>query len=290
MPPHGINFVNEDDAGRMRLALLEEVAHPACPHPDEHLDEVGSRHREEGPARLAGDGLGQERLSRSRRAYQQCPLGEPAAEAGELLRILQELDDLLQLHLGLVRAGHVGKGHLGRVAGKELGLGFPEGEGPAATGLELAQKEEPEPEDHDPGKRGDDDGRDPALRLLGQDGDVGVFQPLDKGFAVGHGQKHLEALGAPAFLGHRVPEVALEPLAVEHFNPSHIALVELLAELGVGEFLGRVPLPAHHLEQGERQQAHHEPESQVLAEVSPVGARGSGWDSVCHLFQVRNER
>ena len=131
---------------------------------------------------------------------------------------------------------------------------------------------------------------DAALRLLGQDGDVGVLQPLDERLAVGHRQQHLEALGAAAVLGHRIAEVTLEPLAVEHLDPRDVALVELLAELGVGEFLGRVPLPAHHLEQRQRQQAHHQPESQVLAEVSPVGARGSGWDSVCHLFQVRNER
>ena len=85
-------------------------------------------------------------------------------------------------------------------------------------------------------------------------------------------------------------EVALQPLAVEDLDPGDVALIELAAELGVGELLGRIALPAHHLEQRQRQQAHQQPEGQVLAQVAPVGARGSGGESVCHLFQVRDER
>ena len=130
----------------------------------------------------------------------------------------------------------------------------------------------------------------PALRLLGQDGHAGSSSRLMNDLAVGHREQHLEALGAPALLGHRAAEVALEALAIEHLDPGDVALVELLAELGVGELLGRIALPAHHLEQGERQQAHQQPERQVLAQVPPVGARGSVRESVCHLFQVRNER
>ncbi len=91
------------------------------------------------------------------RPDQQRALGQPSAEPGELLRILQELDDLLQLDLGLVGTGHVGEGDLGRVAGEQLGLGLPEGEGAVAAGLQLAEQEEPETEDHDPRQRRDDD-------------------------------------------------------------------------------------------------------------------------------------
>ena len=134
---------------------------------------------------------------------QQRPLREPAAEPGELLRILEELDDLLQLHLRLVGTGDVGEGDLGRIAREELCLGFAEGEGAAPAGLELAEQEEPEPEDHDPGKRGDDDRGDPALGLLGSDRDACVLQALDEDLAVGDGQQDLEALSRPAILGHR---------------------------------------------------------------------------------------
>ncbi len=203
VPPDGVDLVDEDDAGRVRLTLLEEIAHPAGADAHEHLDEVRAGHREEGPAGLAGDRLGQQRLAGSRRSHQQRPLGQPTAQPGELLGVLQELDDFLQLDLGFIGPGHVGEGHLGRVAGEELGFGLPEGKRPAAARLELAQQEEPEAENDDPGERGDDDGRDAALGLLGQDGDVGLLQPLDEGFAVGHREQHLEALGAPAVLGHR---------------------------------------------------------------------------------------
>ena len=155
--------------GAWRLALLEQVAHPARADADEHLDEVRAGHREERPPGLAGHRLGEQRLAGARRAHQQRALGQPAAEPGELLRVLEELDDLLQLDLGLVGAGHVGEGDLGRVAREQLRLRLAEGERPAAAGLELAQQEEPEAEDHDPGQRGDDDRRDAALGLLGQD-------------------------------------------------------------------------------------------------------------------------
>ena len=35
-----IDFVDEDDAGRILLGLLEHVAHAACADADEHFDEV----------------------------------------------------------------------------------------------------------------------------------------------------------------------------------------------------------------------------------------------------------
>ena len=63
----GVDLVDEDDARRVRLALLEQVAHAAGADADEHLHEVGARHREERTARLAGDRLGEQRLARARR-------------------------------------------------------------------------------------------------------------------------------------------------------------------------------------------------------------------------------
>jgi hypothetical protein len=44
---HGVDLVDEHDAGRMLLRLLEHVAHARRAHADEHLDEVGARDREE---------------------------------------------------------------------------------------------------------------------------------------------------------------------------------------------------------------------------------------------------
>ena len=76
----------------------------------EHLDERRRRLREELRAGLVRDGLRQQRLAGSRRAVQKDALGHLRAERLERLGIAQELDDLLQLRLGLVDAGDVREG------------------------------------------------------------------------------------------------------------------------------------------------------------------------------------
>ena len=115
---HGVDLVDENDAGGVRLPLFEEVSYPAGPDTDEHLDEVGSRHGEERPPRLPCHCLGQQRLAGSGRAHQQGALRQAAPQAGELLGILQEFDDLLQFHLGLVGPSDIGKSGLRGIAGE----------------------------------------------------------------------------------------------------------------------------------------------------------------------------
>ncbi len=92
-----VDLVDEDDAGRVLLALLEHVAHAAGADADEHLDEIRAGDREERHVRLAGDGAGEQGLAGAGRADQQHALRDLAAEALEFLRVLQELDDLLEL-------------------------------------------------------------------------------------------------------------------------------------------------------------------------------------------------
>ena len=79
----GVDLVDEDEAGRGLLGLLEKIAHAACAHAHEHFDERCARHREEGHARFSGDGLGQERLACARRAHQEHAAGNLAAQAIE---------------------------------------------------------------------------------------------------------------------------------------------------------------------------------------------------------------
>ena len=50
-----VDLVDEHDAGRVLLGLLEHVADTACADTHEHLDEVGARDGEERHARLARD-------------------------------------------------------------------------------------------------------------------------------------------------------------------------------------------------------------------------------------------
>ena len=112
MAAHGVDFVDEDDAGCVLLALLEEVADAACTDADEHLDKVGTGDGEERHVGLTGHGTGKQRLAGSRRSDEKHALGDAPAELLELLRLAQVLDDLLQLFLGFVDAGHILKGDL----------------------------------------------------------------------------------------------------------------------------------------------------------------------------------
>ena len=66
MAADGVDLVDEDDAGGVLLALLEEVADARGADADEHLDEVRAADREEGDVGLAGDGAGEQRLAGSR--------------------------------------------------------------------------------------------------------------------------------------------------------------------------------------------------------------------------------
>ncbi len=102
-----VELVDEDDARRLGLGLLEHIAHPGRANADEHFDEVGAREPEERHARLAGDGLGQQRFARAGRSDQQYAFGNPAAESLIALRRAEKVDHFAQLVDRLVDAGHV---------------------------------------------------------------------------------------------------------------------------------------------------------------------------------------
>ena len=138
MAADGVDLVDEDDAGRVLLRLLEHVAHAGGADADEHLDEVGAGDREERHLGLAGDGAREQRLAGARRADQQHAARDAPAELLELLRVAQELDDLLQILLGLVDAGDVVEGDAAVALGEQLRLGLAEADGagrrPTASG------------------------------------------------------------------------------------------------------------------------------------------------------------
>ena len=106
----GVELVDEDDAGAVAAGLLEQPAHARRADAGVHLDEVGAAGEEERHARFTGDRARQQRLAGSRGADEQHALGDPAAERRESLGFAQEVDDLLDLVLGLVDAGDVLEG------------------------------------------------------------------------------------------------------------------------------------------------------------------------------------
>ena len=104
-----VDLVHEDDARAVALGLVEQVADAAGADADEHLDELRAGDAEERHAGLAGHRPRHEGLAGAGRAHEQHAPRDPGAEGVELLGILQELDDFLELGLGLVHAGHVGE-------------------------------------------------------------------------------------------------------------------------------------------------------------------------------------
>src|SRR4051794_12324189 len=91
----GVDLVHEDDAGRVLLGLLEQVAHTRGAHADEHLDEVRAGDREERHAGLACHGAREKSLTGARRPVEQHSLGDARSQRLELLRVLEELLDLV---------------------------------------------------------------------------------------------------------------------------------------------------------------------------------------------------
>src|SRR5205814_720738 len=102
-----VDLVDEHDAGRVLLALLEQIADARGADADEHLDKVGAADREERNVCLTRDRAREQRLAGSRRAHQQHALRDAAAKLLELLRLAEELDDFLEFVLRLVHAGDV---------------------------------------------------------------------------------------------------------------------------------------------------------------------------------------
>src|SRR5262249_56362030 len=88
----------------------------------------------------------EERLAGTGRSDEKDALGDLAAELLELLRVLQEIDDLPQLFLGLVDAGDVLESDLVLLLGDEPGSRLAEAQRFGAAPLHLAHEEDPDPD------------------------------------------------------------------------------------------------------------------------------------------------
>ena len=107
MASYGIDFVDEDDAGRVLLALLKQIANARSAHADEHFYEVGARNREEGNVSFARNRSRQQGLARSRRSDQKHALRNASAKLLEFLRLAQKFNDFFELFFGFIYPGNV---------------------------------------------------------------------------------------------------------------------------------------------------------------------------------------
>src|SRR5690606_14624447 len=162
----GVDLVDEDDRRGVLLRLAEQLTHPRCAHADIQLDELRAADREEGGPRLARQRTGQERLPGAGRSGEQDAARDTGTEPAESLRIAEVIDDVRDLFLDLLRAGHVVEGNdpLTRPDGLEAAA-------PCRRGADAAG---PEPaEQHEDHHTHGDDGQDAQQEHeIGGDGAV----------------------------------------------------------------------------------------------------------------------
>ena len=121
-----IDLIDEDDAGSLLVRFLEEVADLCGTTADEHLDELGAGDLEERDAGLACDSTCEEGLACARRADKQSATGAACTDLVVLLRVLQEVHDLLQGFLCLVLSCDILEGRVDLFAFDLLGRGLAE--------------------------------------------------------------------------------------------------------------------------------------------------------------------
>ena len=161
-----VNFINEDQAGRVLARLLKHVAHAAGAHADEHLHKVRSADGEEGRVGFARDGFGQQRLAGAGRADHENALGDAPAELLKFLRVLEEFHQLRNLFLRFFDTRHILEGRLVLFLRKHPGLALAEAERAFARHLDLADEEKPdEHADEEDGAEAVDQSEQDRVRL-----------------------------------------------------------------------------------------------------------------------------
>ena len=112
---YSVDLVNEDDRRCIFLCLVEQITDTGCTHAHEHFYKVRTGDREERAACLAGNGSGKQCFTSTRRPHQQDTLRDACAQFSVLPGILQEVHDLFQLVLFLIRTGNIGESRLSGV-------------------------------------------------------------------------------------------------------------------------------------------------------------------------------
>src|SRR6266487_2724152 len=126
MAPDGVDLIDENNAGRGFLALLEHVAHARCADADKHLNKVRAADGKERNVRLACNGAREKRLTSARRPDHQNALWNASAELLKFFGIAQKLDELLHFILCFLDPGDVAKCDFVLIAGEHARFRFPE--------------------------------------------------------------------------------------------------------------------------------------------------------------------
>src|SRR4029077_2231132 len=198
---------------------------------------------------------------------------DAAAEALEFSGIAEELDDLLQILLGLVDARHILEGDPPVRFRQQLGAALAEAERFTPCPLHLPREEDPHPDQRNEGKprhqQRDEPGHVVLLRTGGDRYALAV-EALDQARVIGG--VSLEAAA--------VRERAVDFRALDQ-NVAHATLIDFIQQLREGNVLRRRAL-TRVLEQGEQreqQQNDNHPKGEVpQIGVHPVSFT-AGWAS-----------
>ena len=89
---NSINFIDENNAGRIFLSLFKEISNPTCSYPDKHFYKIRPADAEKRNFRLSGDRFCQHGLPRSGISHQKDSTGYFPSQFFKLFRGRQELD------------------------------------------------------------------------------------------------------------------------------------------------------------------------------------------------------
>lgn len=102
-----IDFINKQNARRMLASHREHISDTRRSNTDKHLEELGSRHRDERHICLASSGFGQQSLTGTGRTGQHGALGNFRTQLNVLLWVLEKIDEFHNFDFRLFAAGHV---------------------------------------------------------------------------------------------------------------------------------------------------------------------------------------
>ena len=120
----GIDLIDKDDTRCLFLGLLKQVTNLSSAATDKHLNELRARNAKERNTGLAGNSLGKQGLTGTRRANKESTTRQLGADLLVALRLLQKVDDLLERLLGLFLTGDVLKGHAHVLGGDHARAGL----------------------------------------------------------------------------------------------------------------------------------------------------------------------
>src|SRR5579859_79602 len=98
-PAHSINLVYKDNARCVLFSLIKQISYAAGSHTHKHFDKFRAANAEKRCVSFTSNGSRQQRFTSTRRPDQKYALGNLGPNTLKLFRILQKLNNLLEVLL-----------------------------------------------------------------------------------------------------------------------------------------------------------------------------------------------